>query len=209
MPNQWFIDSGNQPHGPLSDSQLKRFAEAGQVTPATRVRLGMQGQWVLASSVKGLFPARTQNAVQMDDLGFDELLSSSVFKSEESDAAPVAQAKPEPAQTTLKPRELPAKEFDRLNVEKRIFWNVSFVCTILGIFGFPLGMVALVFSGLSLGSNLAEQAFQLFSVGVAVIGACLNLMIAGVALRLVCGTVDLALYVAALLEDIRQHTRQQ
>lgn len=57
MSNQWFVDLGDAPRGPLSDHQLKQLAVSGELTPATRIRLGADGQWKLASAVKGLFPA--------------------------------------------------------------------------------------------------------------------------------------------------------
>ena len=78
MPNEWFINKDNQTQGPLSDQQVKKLAELGQITPATRIRLGA-GTWSTASSVKGLFPKTTPKPQgEIDDLGFDALFDSVV-----------------------------------------------------------------------------------------------------------------------------------
>lgn len=83
MPNEWFIHKDNQTQGPLSDQQVKTLAELGQITPATRIRLGA-GTWSTASSVKGLFsslPPRPQHPV--DDHGFEDMVDSLVRDGEE------------------------------------------------------------------------------------------------------------------------------
>ena len=83
MPNDWFIHKDNQTQGPLSDQQVKKLAELGQITPATRIRLGA-GTWSTASSVKGLFPSlppRTQHSV--DDQRFEDLVDNLARNGEE------------------------------------------------------------------------------------------------------------------------------
>ena len=68
MAHQWFIEFGNQSQGPLTDSQLKTLADGGQVTPSTRIRLGVNGSWTTASSVKGLFAAASVPPPALDDV---------------------------------------------------------------------------------------------------------------------------------------------
>ena len=82
MPNEWFIQRDNKTQGPFSDQQVKKFADFGQITPATLIRLGA-GAWAKASSVKGLFPPPPKPDPPLNDLGFDALVDSPVRDDEE------------------------------------------------------------------------------------------------------------------------------
>lgn len=77
MPNEWFFQKDNTTQGPLSDQQVRKLAELGQITPATRIRLGA-GAWAMASSVKGLFPSPPKPDPPVDDFGFDALVENSI-----------------------------------------------------------------------------------------------------------------------------------
>lgn len=210
MPNEWFVDTGNQVHGPLSDQQLKQLANGGQVTPASRIRLGINGNWTLASSVRGLFPPAMPPAVAADDLGFDALLNSVASKPEQFHAPTPPHTKPEPVKTMTKPRDLPFKDFSKLSTEKNILWNISFICTFLGIISLPATV-----AGFLIGMNgsqgnpaIAPYADQLISACASLFGLGISLIYMGVVLRIVCGLVDLGLYCSSLLEDIREQVRQ-
>ena len=51
---QWYIQYNDSVAGPFTSSQLRRMAERSQITPDVKVRVGENGKWRLASSVKGL-----------------------------------------------------------------------------------------------------------------------------------------------------------
>jgi hypothetical protein len=211
MPNQWFVESGNQTRGPLSDQQLKKSAEGGQVTASTRIRLGVNGQWTTASSVKGLFPSPAPSlAPELDDLGFDSLTSDAIANSNAQQASASTNAKSEPVRTTFTPRDFPSKDFDSLQKERRILWGISILCTALvGPLGILAGIGCFVAALFLSGRKETEPlALPTVTLAVSVLGVGISAFVWGVGLRIVCGTVDLSLYVAALLEDIRQHTRQ-
>jgi hypothetical protein len=212
MPNQWFVEYGNQTIGPLSDQQLKKSAEGGQVNPSTQIRLGVNGQWVTASSVKGLFPSPLPTpAADLDDLGFDSLISDAIATRDTGHVSAPTNAKPEPISTTFKPRDFPSKDFDSLQKERRILWGISILCTALvGPLGILIGIGCLVGGSVLAGQKQTEPlALPTITLAVSVLGVGISAFLWGVVLRIICGTVDLSLYVAALLEDVRQHTRER
>lgn len=210
MANEWFVDTGNQVHGPLSAQQLKQLANGGQITPAARVRLGINGNWVLASAVRGLFPPAIPPVVAADDLGFDALLNSVSSKPEHFNAPPPPQAKADTVKTTSKPRDLPFKDFSKLGAEKNILWNISFICTFLGVISIPFTVTGFLFAmnGSQGNPALAPVADQLLSACASLFGLGISLIYMGVVLRIVCGLVELGLYCSSLLEDIREQVRQ-
>ena len=53
-PRQWYIQYNDSVLGPFTSNQLRKMAERSQITPAVKVRVGEDGAWRLASSVKGL-----------------------------------------------------------------------------------------------------------------------------------------------------------
>jgi hypothetical protein len=57
MAGQWYIQwQEQQPAiGPITDRELKDFADRGGLLPKHCVRQGLEGQWVKAASVRGLF----------------------------------------------------------------------------------------------------------------------------------------------------------
>ena len=210
MPNEWFVKAGYQVHGPLSDQHLKQLANGGQVTPTSPVRLGINGDWAMASSVRGLFPPAMPPVVAADDLGFDALLNSVTSKPEQFHAPTPPQTKAEPVKTMTKPRDFPFKDFGKLSAEKKILWNISFICTHLGIISIPATV-----AGFLIGMNgsqgnpaMAPHADQLISASASLFGLGISLIYMGVVLRIVCGLVDLGLYCSSLLEDIREQVRQ-
>ena len=54
---QWYIQYNDSVLGPFSSNQLRQMAERSQITPDVKVRVGENGKWRQASSVKGLFSA--------------------------------------------------------------------------------------------------------------------------------------------------------
>ncbi|HUT93762.1 MAG TPA: DUF4339 domain-containing protein [Thermoguttaceae bacterium] len=57
MESGWYLKVANKEVGPLAPRQLKAMADKGQISPYDPVRLGSDGRWVPASSVRGLLPA--------------------------------------------------------------------------------------------------------------------------------------------------------
>jgi hypothetical protein len=56
--SEWFVSKSGKTHGPFSASQLKQLAAETKIGPETEVRLGTDGTWVTAKTVKGLFAAQ-------------------------------------------------------------------------------------------------------------------------------------------------------
>lgn len=54
MSSNWYIYT-SQVDGPYTVQELEKFVAAGKVTPTTLVTNGLQGQWVSAATVPGLF----------------------------------------------------------------------------------------------------------------------------------------------------------
>jgi hypothetical protein len=52
--NEWYCEVAGRTYGPLGDQELMRMAGAGKLAPTDRVRLGKQGAWAQAASVRGL-----------------------------------------------------------------------------------------------------------------------------------------------------------
>jgi hypothetical protein len=62
---EWFYESNGSRLGPVQPNELKALADAGKITPETRVwREGMQ-QWVAAKAIRGLFQAAPTQAPAM------------------------------------------------------------------------------------------------------------------------------------------------
>ena len=57
MASEWYLRVADREVGPLAPGQLKAMADRGQISPYDPVRLGRDGRWVPASSVRGLLPA--------------------------------------------------------------------------------------------------------------------------------------------------------
>jgi len=55
MSDRWYYRLMGEKLGPISSSELKQLAESGKVAPDTVVRKGLDGDWVLAEKVRGLF----------------------------------------------------------------------------------------------------------------------------------------------------------
>jgi hypothetical protein len=55
MAIQWFVQHGGKQYGPLTSANLKKLADEGKIVPTTSVRSGIEGAWVPASRVQGLF----------------------------------------------------------------------------------------------------------------------------------------------------------
>jgi hypothetical protein len=56
----WYCQVMGEESGPLSSAQLKELAASGFLTPDVPVRKGVEGNWVPASRVKGLFAETSQ-----------------------------------------------------------------------------------------------------------------------------------------------------
>ena len=54
---EWFLRVGIHVHGPMSAAELRQKAAAGLIGPGARIRKGVDGQWVPAEKVQGLFPS--------------------------------------------------------------------------------------------------------------------------------------------------------
>ena len=57
MAAQWFVNFCGDELGPMTSAELRELAEVGGVQPDSLVRKGVDGNWVEARRVKGLFTA--------------------------------------------------------------------------------------------------------------------------------------------------------
>ena len=57
---KWFVQRNGKTVGPLSSSQLRAKAAAGEICTDTPVRKAETGDWVAAHHVRGLFPETSQ-----------------------------------------------------------------------------------------------------------------------------------------------------
>ncbi|MBM4098074.1 MAG: DUF4339 domain-containing protein [Planctomycetes bacterium] len=55
MPGDWHVMSGGKKRGPLTEDQLRRFAERGTITPDSAASRGPDGPWFPAGRIPGLF----------------------------------------------------------------------------------------------------------------------------------------------------------
>ena len=58
MAQEWHVNLMGNVVGPMSPTELKRFAAQKKLPPETNVRLGSSGEWMLAAGVPGLLTAR-------------------------------------------------------------------------------------------------------------------------------------------------------
>ena len=58
MAADWFCEIAGQQMGPMSAKQLRNLVDQGRLAPEHRVRQGIDGSWVPAARVKGLFADR-------------------------------------------------------------------------------------------------------------------------------------------------------
>jgi GYF domain 2 len=64
MTREWYFQVMGQELGPLSGGELKAKVTSGQVQPDTLVRKGLEGKWLYAAKVKGLFPSPEEQPVE-------------------------------------------------------------------------------------------------------------------------------------------------
>jgi len=67
MAAEWYYESRGIGHGPLSASELKRLAQTGKILPDALVKKGVEGKWVRAERVRGLFEPIHQPSRQEAD----------------------------------------------------------------------------------------------------------------------------------------------
>jgi hypothetical protein len=70
--DQWFCDIAGREIGPLSPEQFRAMAAKGQILPSDCVRRGVEGTWVLARQVKGLFPPPAESSSHVSPLPLGE-----------------------------------------------------------------------------------------------------------------------------------------
>jgi hypothetical protein len=55
MSQKWYMKRDGKTVGPIASAKMKQLAGAGRISPETRLKLGNDGGWVVASKVEGLF----------------------------------------------------------------------------------------------------------------------------------------------------------
>lgn len=80
-PRQWYIQYNDSVLGPFTSSQLRRMAERSQITPDVKVRVGEDGDWRLATKVKGLVINGTPTSDSMSiELSSEDIPSPEIDK---------------------------------------------------------------------------------------------------------------------------------
>ncbi len=74
-PVSWYVKTKSGSSGPFSPTQLKGFANAGKLPPSAQISKSIDGPWVAAESVRGLFPTKEFAA---EDLKASDLVPDSV-----------------------------------------------------------------------------------------------------------------------------------
>jgi len=100
MESEWYLRVADKEVGPLAPRQLKAMADRGQISPYDPVRLGIDGHWVPASSVRGLLPAGGPSAKQPARGGLpvaEQLQKPPAASGGQPDAEPKPGAEPKPA----------------------------------------------------------------------------------------------------------------
>lgn len=64
MANEWYVLVGDKEYGPLSDQQLRSIAAKQQINQSTPVRKGKDGNWGVASRIRGLIEESQEVSVQ-------------------------------------------------------------------------------------------------------------------------------------------------
>lgn len=62
LPRRWFYTQDGERHGPVTGPELRAAAELGFLGHRDRVRCGLDGAWVRAANVGGLFNNRNKFA---------------------------------------------------------------------------------------------------------------------------------------------------
>ncbi|MBQ3350815.1 MAG: DUF4339 domain-containing protein [Thermoguttaceae bacterium] len=75
---KWYIQYNDSVLGPFTSNQLRKMAERSQITPDVKVRVGENGAWRSASSVKGL----VINSAPASDSMSSELSSEDILSPE-------------------------------------------------------------------------------------------------------------------------------
>lgn len=63
MANQWYIQIEGKAFGPFDNAALARLAQEGRIKPETQVRQDINGPWVRAERLKGLFKQPTTKSL--------------------------------------------------------------------------------------------------------------------------------------------------
>ncbi len=116
MSAQWYCQLDDVTSGPFTLEELQFLAERGRLSPEDRVREGVNGQWIPADSLAGVFRVPQQPEIPASPQLVRRIrrrnLSSTIERKEPTDELeptdPVIETLPEPNETTTPP--LPRQE---------------------------------------------------------------------------------------------------
>jgi hypothetical protein len=96
----WYYKTDGEEHGPVDAKTLKDFAALGDIVPETPVSKGVDGKWVRAAKVKGLFapkePAEPSRKNELTDAIGDLLANEPPHAIPQATPQAVPQAQPQP-----------------------------------------------------------------------------------------------------------------
>jgi hypothetical protein len=88
MTASWYVEHDGNVYGPFSSARLKQLATGSKIRPETRLRRGADGNWVLASQVKGLLDRAESKPQRLKE---SETAVASQNATTANDANPAAQ----------------------------------------------------------------------------------------------------------------------
>jgi hypothetical protein len=132
---RWYIQHGGKIVGPVTSAQLKQLVSTGKIQPATKLRLGDNGQWKEASGIKGLsFPSSAEQPKQVNESPLD----SEQFRTESVAADQPTENVP------INPYESPAFSEDERPVTRVMADTAALKPTRIGLFTVYYGIVAVL-----------------------------------------------------------------
>ena len=98
---EWFYAKNDQPCGPVSPVELKRFADEGELHQEDLVWREGMGEWIPAGKIKGLFDTNGEGAVQ-DEPSNDEAAAPAAPSTGEVSASAMPSPPPAAAESPIR-----------------------------------------------------------------------------------------------------------
>ncbi len=179
MSSQWYYMRDGQQHGPVSSAELRQLANSGQLSPDDLVWKEGASKWIPAGSVKGLFPAVTNEPPPSNTAGNSPPVADPPGTNDPGYAwpPPPLSAPPaadpwttgEPPATWLPPRRsnfiVDFLVFRRMITPifiQALFWIGVVICIIIGLYNIYDGIVPRVRIGLAGQLEKTHDPLQVF-----------------------------------------------
>lgn len=91
MSQEWYVQTGGEILGPLDSEGVRGAVREGAIGPETMVRLGLEGRWHKAASVKGLLPPLPPQKPPITSLEITEEQVNETFRVSDAGVAKAAE----------------------------------------------------------------------------------------------------------------------